>query len=152
MRPVAATTKIKTIHALLANAGLMHSKAEIIYNAYGVESTTELTSAQMDDLILRLRSLNVKKKAASEEIRKGRSGVLRILSRMGIMDTTDPSVQHVPTDWKRVNAYLSDPRICGKLLYELNADELNELARKLRSIERKEHKRKEEIEWLQKNN
>jgi predicted amidohydrolase YtcJ len=152
MRTVSVTAKIRTIHALMANAGIMHSKKDILYNTYAVESTTELTPVQMDDFIARLKTLQSKKKAASEEIRKGRSMVLRILSRMGIMDTTDPSVAHVPTDWKRVNAYLSDPRICGKLLYELNATELDDLARKLRAIERKEKSKNEQIQWLAKNN
>lgn len=149
---ITATAKIKRIHALLANTGLMHSKHDILHHSYGVESTTQLTLEQMDHFIDRLQSLQGKRKQASDDIRRARSVVLRILSRMGIMDSQDPSIQYVPTDWKRVNAYLSDSRICGKLLYECNLQELKALAEKLRMIERKERTKQHKLEWLAKNN
>lgn len=147
-----ATQRIRKIHALLAATGLMHSKADIIYHAFGVESTTELTMSQMDQLILRLAEIQRKRHNADASLKEARSRVLRILSRMGIMDTTDPAVRYIPQDWRRVNAYLSDPRIFGKLLYEGTIDELKALAIKLHAIERKERAKKEHNEWLAANN
>lgn len=149
---ITATQRIRKIHALLAANGLMHSKADIIYHGFGVESTTDLTPAQMDQLIARLQDIQRKRKKPDQEIKEARSVVLRILSRMGIMDTTDPAVQYVPQDWRRVNAYLSDPRIFGKLLYEGTQEELKALAVKLRAIERKERAKAERNNWLAANN
>ncbi len=153
--------QIRKIHGLLHHTGLTHSKIDIIYNAYGVEHVTDMTSDERDDFIQRLRALLRQKKVqeASPELRKKRSIVLRILSRIGVYDSTEPGCEYVAFDWKRVNAYLSDKRIAGKLLYEMNIEELEECARKLRSVERKQKKAIEEAElkkdyesWLARNN
>lgn len=65
--------------------------------------------------------------AADQILKRQRSICLKLMQKMGI-DTTD---------WTRVNAFLTDGRIAGKKLYELNGTELGNLERKLRSIERK---------------
>ena len=41
------------------------------------------------------------------------------------------------TDWSLVNAFLRQPRIAGKPLYELDGQELDELIPKLEAIKKK---------------
>ena len=64
---------------------------------------------------------------AREVLRKARSSALHHMQRLGI-DTTN---------WSRVNAFCRDSRIAGKEFGVMNANELNELVKKLRGIERK---------------
>lgn len=59
--------------------------------------------------------------------RKYRSVCLKLMQELGI-DTTD---------WQRINAFCQDARICGKLFYRLTEDELKQLQRKLRAIDKK---------------
>lgn len=66
-------------------------------------------------------------RAVKDEQRKHRSQCLRLMQKLGI-DTTD---------WVRVNAFCEDPRIAGKVFRRLSNEELDQLAVKLRTIERK---------------
>nr|DAM35100.1 MAG TPA: hypothetical protein [Caudoviricetes sp.] len=66
-------------------------------------------------------------RAVKDEQRKHRSLCLRLMQKLGI-DTTD---------WVRVNAFCEDPRIAGKVFRRLSNEELDQLAVKLRTIERK---------------
>ncbi len=61
------------------------------------------------------------------EQKKKRSACLKLMQQMGI-DTTD---------WNRINAFCQDQRIAGKPFARLTNDELDALAVKLRSIQRK---------------
>ena len=58
------------------------------------------------------------------ELKRLRSAVLHRLQKHGI-DTTD---------WRRVNAFMRQPRIAGKTLGEMSSDELYALIPKLESI------------------
>lgn len=60
-------------------------------------------------------------------LRKERSATLKLMQKAGI-DTTD---------WNRVNAFCSDPRIAGKEFARLDTDELIALRRKIRAIDSK---------------
>jgi hypothetical protein len=64
---------------------------------------------------------------AREALRKARSSALHHMQRLGI-DTTN---------WSRVNVFCRDSRIAGKEFGVMNTDELSELVKKLRGIERK---------------
>lgn len=74
--------------------------------------------------------------AGKEELRRQRSQALRLMQQMGV-DTSD---------WKRVNALCTDPRIAGKEFYRLTVDDLKELTRKLRGIEHKGGFRRKPVE------
>ena len=63
--------------------------------------------------------------AYKEKVRKARASVLKRVSKLGI-STID--------NWDEVNAFLASPRIAGKLLYEMDLDELNALIKKLEAI------------------
>ena len=62
-----------------------------------------------------------------EELRRNRSLCLNLMQKLGI-DTSD---------WARINDFCSNPRIVGKAFRQITVDELDELAVKLRSIQRK---------------
>jgi len=101
---------------------------EHILSGYGVESTADLTVPQLEELI----TIYNPKQPPPEAIRKLRSIVLKILTSMGI---------YIDGNWDEVNRYMLDPRICGKVLYQLNENELQVLIRKLNSIaDKKEEK------------
>ena len=112
----------------MAKAGLMHSKHDII-GSYGVESTKDLNEEQRADLITRLELILQSRKAPTPIVRRWRSNALVQLERCGVYVTNN--------DWSRVNAYLLNPKIAGKLLYEMDEQELRVLTRKLRNIAKK---------------
>lgn len=60
-------------------------------------------------------------------IKRQRSGVLKRIQLLGI-DTTS---------WDTVNAFLCNPRIAGKPLYELDSDELQAVIKRLEAIQKK---------------
>ena len=62
-----------------------------------------------------------------DELRRQRSVCLKLMQKMGI-DTSD---------WARVNDFCRNPRIAGKPFARITAEELEQLAVKLRSIQRK---------------
>ena len=62
-----------------------------------------------------------------EELRKERSATLKLMQKAGI-DTTD---------WNRVNEFCNNPRIAGKPFVQVSTAELEQLAIKLRAIQRK---------------
>lgn len=137
--------KIRKFNAQLTGLGLQHTKEDIL-SGYGVESTLELSEAQLDELIERLSKMQTDKTKTPEPIRRKRSVVLDLLTQMGIYNPESA------TRWKRVNEYLLNPRIAGKLMYEMNEEELDKLARKLRAIKIKLEKAIEEEKYWITNN
>ena len=94
------------------------------------ESLREVTRREYEDLCSLLeRSFPEAciQSAILAEIKRHRSICLRLMQKIGI-DTTD---------WTRINAFCRDGRIAGKVFRDLSLDDLDVLARKLRSIERK---------------
>lgn len=95
-------------------------------------STKGLTYAEAQYLAGYITGANVKLRTSAEEmairsLKRQRSAVLKRMQQIGV-DTTD---------WNRVNAFLRQPRIAGKPLYELDGQELDELIPKLESIKKK---------------
>jgi len=136
--------KIKTFHGLLARTGLMSYKEDMLAS-YGVESTLDLELWELDELINKLRQQESEQKREHDaELRNLRSTILTILQRMGIYQDNG--------SWERVNKYLMNPRISGKVLYRHTADEMRELIRKLRTIERKQKANKANIDRMVINN
>lgn len=95
------------------------------------ESLREMSDKEYDAMCNELQQQEANRKARDlyrEELRLRRSAVLHLMQKLGI-DTTD---------WNRVDAYCSDPRIGGKEFRRLTADELETMAVKLRLILRKQ--------------
>ena len=63
-------------------------------------------------------------KCPNENIKLYRSGVLKRLQKYGV-DTTD---------WTKINAFLKQPQITGKVMYQLSIDEMRTLITKLESM------------------
>lgn len=116
--------KIKWFHVLLYRTHMMRNKPDMLA-AYGVESSKHLTDDALDELIAYLVDLEGKKKENTAiELRTWRHKVLRMVAACGI-DTQD---------WNKVNAFVCQPRIAGKHLYECKIDELKSLHRKLHNV------------------
>lgn len=119
------------VHKLLWRLGAINNKLDYL-KEYNVTSTTDLTNDQLDHLIKRLNE-SVGKYKTNFEIRQWRSTALSLLNKCGVYVTNN--------DWERVNRFMLDKRICGKLLYELNVNELKGLCVKLRNIAAKKEKK-----------
>lgn len=133
--------KVRQLRALWIRQGCDQYRGDIL-EPYGVTSTSELTEAQLDELIARFTYVG--KKDAPLEIRNARSLNLKLLMELGIYDNTG--------DWTRVNAYMMDKRIAGKLLYQMNIEELKALTVKLRAIIMKNAQEARELKRLIKSN
>lgn len=88
---------------------------------------TEHEYRSMCDGMERAANSDVRRMSRLLEMKRRRSAVLKRMQQIGV-DTTD---------WNRVNAFLRQPRIAGKPLYELDGDELEALIPKLESIKKK---------------
>lgn len=75
----------------------------------------------------RVAGYDERRQLVRDELRRCRSICLKLMQKIGI-DTSD---------WARVNDFCRNPRIAGKEFRRITADELEELAVKLRIIKRK---------------
>lgn len=121
--------KRKSFHVLMAHIGILNNKSDLLAG-YGADSTMELTESELDELIYRLKQMQVGKYEPSDDMRKWRSNVLAAINAIGVYNDNG--------DWQRVNAFLMDSRIAGKMLYEMTVPELKALHRKLLAIKRKQ--------------
>ncbi len=141
--------KIKAMHALLAQKGLMQSKADILAG-YGVESSKDLTVTQLNDLLDWLKGQKTptqhrqERVAAPPELRKVRSQSMDLLTRLGVYVDSG--------SWARVNAYLQQPQIGCKPLYDTTVADCVALNKKLYAILDKQLKVKAAIDHIAKNN
>lgn len=131
---------MRKLHALLRELNMTSHKASLL-EGYGVEHASELTEAQLRELVEQLVKF---RDGANADVRAMRSQVLSQLQRIGVYADN--------RDWHRVNEYLLQPRIAGKLLYQMTYSELHDLSVKLRSIEAKVDKQKAETNRLTMNN
>jgi len=121
--------KVRRLRALWIKQGVDHMR-EAIMEPYGVSSTADLSEADLDELLERFKPEN--NQPVSDHVRRLRSHCLDLMNRMGIYTHSG--------DWKQVNDFMMNPKIAGKLLYQLNASELESLRRKLNSIIDKQDK------------
>lgn len=94
------------------------------------ESLREMTSKEYEACCSALEKLTGQdewKQKLREELRRKRSVCLKLMQQLGI-DTTD---------WDRINAFCNNPRIAGKPFVQISTAELEQLAIKLRAIQRK---------------
>lgn len=93
------------------------------YTSGRTDSLKEITRTEYNRLCEALEGQN----GYRDTQRKERSATLKLMQTLGI-DTTD---------WRRINALTSDPRIMGKPFASISPDEHRDLRRKLRVIGRK---------------
>jgi hypothetical protein len=128
----------QNLMAVWVSLGIADMRRQIIAK-YGVESTTQLTEQQLDMLLHEFSAKYQQEPTA--EVRRQRSEVMTLLTRYGTYSSAD--------DWARVNRFLIDKRIAGKLLFQMSVEEMQVLKRKLHKLiadkERKENEVKRQI-------
>lgn len=118
--------KVRRINTLMSACRLIPNREDILA-LWDARNYDELT----DEEILALQAYmelahRMKTTPAPDNIRRLRSQVLAHLTKIGMYAS--------PQDWTRINRFLLQRRICGKLLYMLDAAQLQALVRKLRAI------------------
>jgi hypothetical protein len=116
----------RKMHVLLREIGIETSKPYLL-ESYGALHTTELSDGDLQGLIDRLLAMREDKNSRhDEETKRWRSNLLTILNKYGIYASNN--------DWTAVNRILLNKRIAGKLLYEMNINELQQACVRLRII------------------
>jgi hypothetical protein len=85
----------------------------------------------------------VQSKEVPPALRRKRSNLLAALAKIGV---------HTVGGWARVNEFLLEKRIAGKLLYEMDVAEIEAAIVKVQQIARKYEKEKEVLAWQARNN
>lgn len=114
---------VKRLRGLWIKQGI-DSYREAILESYGVSSTTDLTDQQLEELIRKYSGESYP--PASDKVRKLRSEILSLVNKLGVYSD--------PGDWNKVNLFFMSPKISGKLLYQMDEQELITMRRKLHSI------------------
>lgn len=115
---------IRQFHAALATGGILNHKHDIIAG-YGVEHTTDLTIDQLKELVEKYSTQSRSQRANdSARIRALRSDLLTVCQKMGVYVTNN--------DWTKVNDMFM--KHTGKLLYDLNQEELVKARRQFNSL------------------
>lgn len=114
----------RQFYALLAR--MPYADKETLVYQYTKGRTEHLRQMHPEEYGLMLRDMQrvVDNDAFTQELKKRRSTVLKLMQQLGI-DTTR---------WPNVDAFCTDARIAGKVFRRLSMDELEALVPKLRSI------------------
>lgn len=140
-------------HGLLANIPFT-TKEELVWECSGMLTTSlseffkknprgyKAMLEHMQQIVDSMPINNKPEKANQAEIKKLRSAILHRLQKHGI-DTTS---------WERVNNFMKNPRIAGKLLYEMTEEEMRHFIPKMESILAKDKSYKHEIQRLAERN
>lgn len=94
------------------------------------DSLKEMTAKEYEVCCTALEKLSGQdewRQKLREELRRKRSVCLKLMQQLGID----------ATDWNRVNEFCNNPRIAGKPFVQVSTAELEQLAIKLRAIQRK---------------
>lgn len=126
MTTLERAAKIRRINTLMSACRLIPNRVDILA-LWGVGGYDELE----DDEIVALQGYMewahlAKTTPPSEAVRRLRSQALTHMTKLGMSTTSE--------GWVEVNRFLLQRRICGRLLYMLDAPELQALVRKLRAI------------------
>lgn len=118
--------KVRRINTLMSACRLIPNRADVL-SLWNAESYDEMTDAQIVALQAFMETAHrTKTTPAPAAIRQLRSQALSLMNRIGLYAS--------PDDWTKVNRFLLQRRIGGRLLYMLDAPDLQALIRKLRAI------------------
>jgi hypothetical protein len=121
--------QIKQFYVLLGKLKLKEQK-ESLLSGYNVSSSKNMTAANMKQLISRL--LKMQETETTTGVRKQRSIMLALLTDMGIYNCTDKG------SWSAVNALMLNPRISGKVMYEMDEAQLKSAILRVRAMKSKQ--------------
>lgn len=130
------------VGALMSKSGAQRYKQDVL-TPYGVERLRDMTEAQLAHLKDRLIAICKNRETTHEETRKLRSMVLSLVQDYGYRAREG--------DWSEVNQFLLRPQVGGKLLYEMDDDELIKCGKRIRVLIRKradDARRQEELSKL----
>jgi hypothetical protein len=117
---------IKRINTLMSACRLISNRPDILA-LWGVARADDLTDGELVECGRFMETAyRGKTTEAPEQIRRLRSQAMTLINRLGKYAT--------PDDWTEVNRFLLQRKICGRLLYMLDAQDLGALIRKLRAI------------------
>ena len=123
--------KIRRINQQLSACKLTPNRPDVLA-LWGAVSFDGMTDANLEACQAFLSdAYRCKTTPATEPVRRLRSQVMTLLNKLGKYAE--------PKDWTEVNSFLLQRKICGRLLYMLNVDELDALIRKLRAIKDKKN-------------
>lgn len=130
----------RKMHAILRELGIQSAKPHILAG-YGVDHTSELSDQDLQHLVDRLEEMKTNRMNYQDtELKHWRSVLMNLLNRYGVYATAD--------DWNHVNRFLLDKRVSGKLLYEMNLQELKQCCVRVRAILKVKSEQKEKYERL----
>jgi hypothetical protein len=160
--------KRQLYHKLLLALGEAKYKDVIISTQFGVESTTELTEAQLDSLIFDARKrLNNLRKPTPESVVKPNEKNIKRLRNKCLLVLNERGITATPKDWSPINDELAkkqyqwiltpDQAANGltnnKGLYAFNTEEsLKKLFNQLVAIRDAERKKADKIKSIATNN
>ena len=120
------TAKIRRINQLFSACKLTPNRPDVLA-LWGANDFEEMTDANLEPCRVFLETAyKCRTTQPTEAVRRLRSQAMTLLNRLGKYAT--------PEDWTEVNRFLLQRKICGRLLYMLNEDEIKGLIRKLRAI------------------
>jgi hypothetical protein len=120
--------KLQQLHLLLLKLGAVDCKGDLLSD-YNVTSSRDLTDRDLDELLKRVHAGAENRYSENPAIKAWRSNVLVHLTKYGIYSTN--------ADWPKVNRFLMDKRVAGKLLYEMSVPEMQTLFKKLIAMAKK---------------
>ena len=118
--------KIRRINTLMSACRLIPNRPDILklWDATGADELTDEALVECGQFME--AAYRGKTTAAPEPIRRLRSQAMTQINRLGLYATA--------SDWTGVNRFLLQRKICGRLLYMLDSEDLAALIRKLRAI------------------
>lgn len=114
-------------------------KENLVWQFTGMRtySLREMKAGEYEEMTRYMQGV-IDRKPDERTVKKLRSGILHRLQRHGVNTT----------NWDEVNRFLLNPRIAGKMLFQMNVEEMRELTGKLESILDKDTKRQQDINRL----
>lgn len=135
-------TNFEKFYALLkrmTGVDMEKVKESLVWQFSGLRtySLREMTEEEYMEMIQHMENV-IAQKTNERVIKKLRSGILHRLQKHGV-DTTS---------WDAVNRFLLNPRVAGKLLFEMSVEEMQALTGKLEAILAKDRKKQQDINRL----
>lgn len=126
-------------YALLKQMPGNISKEELVWQFSGMrtESLRKMKTAEYNAMVVHMAGI-VEQKPDERVVKKLRSAILKRLQKYGV-DTTS---------WARVNKFLVDSRVAGKVLYDMSVDDMQRLIPRLEQILRKDQAQRNETNRL----
>lgn len=107
-----------------------HEQKYALLEGYGVSSTSELTDKQLQELIDNIRHNAAQD--ADKKLKEKRGLCLRLLTDIGVYYVEKGESNKAC--WNRVNDFVKQSKISGKIFYNHSLEDLEILSKKLRAL------------------